>query len=347
MNILKKTSCDFGRCVPISNTDNIVQQTKYSKCVPPLHQNHRIGNYSTAGQAIVEYVLILTVLVFVGGGLLFTFNKGVQAWGKALLGTDGYFACLLQTGLLPMQNRPGGAECGSPADAAQAFKDMDLTLPSSGGGGGSNPSSPYQPGTTPGSKNTPISNNQSSSSSSTNENGNTYPTSNRRTASKPTRSTGKNSSSYQPSGQLITNNKLNNLDDMASNTTYTKRNRRKKSRRLTVKKNKPGFKGYESENSNKRYEQIYSGGHLTEEEEQEQRSRAIAVASSAKKNGLTSNNKKSMRLVKKLKTKTQKGPEIGDWSFGNIFRFVLIIGILAIIAFLIVSQTNSVRKALK
>ncbi len=346
MNILKKISCDFGRCIPISDTDNIVQQTKCSKCVPPLHQNHRSDNHSIAGQAIVEYVLILTVLVFVGGGLLFTFNKGVQAWGKALLGTDGYFACLLQTGLLPMQNRPG-AECGSPADSAKAFKDMDLTLPSSGGGGGSNPSSPS--GSTNNSSSNKLSNNKSDSSSSTNENenGNTYPTSNRRTASKPTRSAGKNSSTYQPSGQLITNNKLNNLDDMASNTTYTKRNRRKKNRRLTVKKNKPGFKGYESENKNKRYTQVYSGGFLTEKEEQEQRSRAIAVASLGKKNNLTSHKKKPMRLVKKLKTKTQKDLEIGDWSFGNIFRFVLIIGILCIIAFLIANQTNSVRKALK
>ena len=310
---------------------NSIFQKKYSKNVAYLS--------SSAGQAIVEYVLILSVLVFVGGGLLFTFNQGVQAWGKALLGTDGYFACLLQTGLLPMQSRPG-VDCGHQlVNANKAFKDMNLTL-TGGEGGGSNP-------TNPGNKNNPNSNQSpNNQSSSTNENGNRYPT--RSSTSTPSKSSGKSSSTYQPSGQLFAaNNQLNSLDDPDSNITYTKRKRRKKTIKLKIKKKQSGFKGYQSENTEKRYEQLYSTGYLTEEEEQEQRARKIAVAGSTKKNNLLSHKKKPMRLIKKLKTKNQKGPEVGNWSFGNIFRFVMIIGILAIIAFLIANQANSVRKSLK
>lgn len=325
------------------------QANKTSKVFQKKHRKSIVYLTNFAGQAIVEYVLILSVLVFVGGGLLFTFNQGVQAWGKALLGTDGYFACLLQTGLLPMQNR-SNAECGSPADAAKAFENMDLNISS---GGGSSPSQPYTPSTSSGSNNNsnkpPINNPTSSNSSnSTNENGDRYPTSSSRsTLPKPTKSSGRNSSTYQPSGQLLaTNNQLNNLEDPASNTTYTKRKGRKKIRRLKIKKNKAGFEGYKSKNNNKRYEQLYSSGYLTEEEEQEQRARKITITGSTKKNNLNSR-KKPMRLVKKLKTKQQKGPEVGNWSFGNIFRFVMIIGIIAIIAFLIANQANSVRKSLK
>jgi len=87
------------------------------------------------GQAVIEYILILTVAVVILGGLLLRFNKAFQEFGESLVGAEGYYACLLQTGKLP----------GQSTNCSKEKKDFDPDLNignknSSAGGGGGNSS---------------------------------------------------------------------------------------------------------------------------------------------------------------------------------------------------------------
>lgn len=93
---------------------------------------------STSGQAIVEYILILFVIVGIALGVVYQFNDAFKKWSANYFGE--YVACLLETGELPIiDNAPGDSGICS-----QLFKPFSLadgvrlkSSGSSGGGGGS------------------------------------------------------------------------------------------------------------------------------------------------------------------------------------------------------------------
>ena len=332
-------------CVKKSQTKNIAYlDFQFHRNDKAPENNAAYG--SNGGQAAIEYVLILSVLVVIGGGLLFQFNKNISAWGKALLGTDGYFACLLQTGLLPTQNRPG-MECSSAQQMARAAleENIDSNINNSSGSSYSNNNA----------NNKSSSNNSNSSSSSNNSDNSDSTATNAPSDSgggNPLKKGSKRSSTHSPSGRIIPFNSSNGLFDSESLTAKKRYRVSKRSflrKGLGFKKNKAdAFAGYGTDTSGRRYSQIFSGGHLTEKQEQEIRSQPISLPMLVqKKQNMSHKNKKPMLISKNLRAKKQKGPEVGDWSFGYVFRLVLIIGILCIIAFLIFSQLQSVRKSLK
>lgn len=93
---------------------------------------------STSGQAIVEYILILFVVVGIALGVVYQFNDAFKKWSANYFGE--YVACLLETGELPIiDNAPGDSGICS-----QLFKPFSLadgvrlkSADSTGGGGGS------------------------------------------------------------------------------------------------------------------------------------------------------------------------------------------------------------------
>ena len=296
------------------------------------------------GQAIVEYVLILTVLVVVGGGLLLQFNKGIEAWGKTLLGTNGHIACLLQTGLLPHQASSQGS-CPSLADAGAEFdKASTDNKPDLKGGGGGGPG-----GSSSGDGSDSSSDNNKGQDSGNNSNaGNDSSSSGGGDSS---RRNGRKNTGYNPNGNLmalntnqLSNSNAQNKDGLVYKT--KKRKPRKMKAKLSSSEGK--FDGY---NQNKGGGQLYSalqfGGGMSEDEDLQNRSTPLRAPASAGAKNNALKPKKPMFLPKRLKKNQNFKEKSGGWSFGNIFRVALIALIIAVVAFLIFNQANSVRKSLK
>ncbi len=78
-----------------------IPRRRFFSAVKPGLKSIQNKNAKNKGQAIVEYILILTVVVTVMGALLLKLNRGIETWAKSLLGKGGYIACLMQTGTLP------------------------------------------------------------------------------------------------------------------------------------------------------------------------------------------------------------------------------------------------------
>ena len=60
-----------------------------------LNRNFR----SQSGQAVIEYVLVLVIVVSILTGILFQFSSAFRTYTKALFGD--YISCLLEAGELP------------------------------------------------------------------------------------------------------------------------------------------------------------------------------------------------------------------------------------------------------
>lgn len=88
-----------------------------------------------AGQAVLEYILVLVVIVSIILGILYQFNDAFKNFLDSYFGD--YIACLLETGELPSLggDGPGQAECIPP------FQDFNIasgqSLQTGGGGGAS------------------------------------------------------------------------------------------------------------------------------------------------------------------------------------------------------------------
>ncbi len=333
------------------------------------HQNKK-------GQALVEYVLILTVIVFVFTVLMLKFmgkDQGIHTWANSIVGTDGYIACLLQTATLPYRPHP---DCW--VDRIQANFSTTTPTPSSSGASptpsssGASPT-PSSSGASPtpsssGASPTPSSSGASSSTgggggggenSGESENSdygenNTNNNSNNNKKGKK----GKSSSSgrsYSPEGDLISlNSSSESLLDENKNSEKGGggaggRRRKKKKKGIGFRDNlsssnsQPGYSG-------QRFKAVASYGYMDEErEEKEKRNTPIAFSSTGakKKKPFNEKEKKSRFIIKKKQKKTSQDVKIGKWSFGNIFRVVLIILVIAVLVFLIASQTTTVKKSMK
>ena len=104
----------------------------------------------------------------------------------------------------------------------------------------------------------------------------------------------------------------------------------------------PGYAG-------ERHRAILSGGWM-EQDEQKKRNRPIPVVSqnvATKKNTLTGSTKRNRMVIKKSSKAKAKEVKIGKWSFGNIFRIILIVCVIVAVVLLIGSQTYSVKKSMK
>ncbi len=102
-------------------------------------KNHR-------GQAALEYLLLIVISLGVIGGGLYQFNSAFRDYAQQLFGQEGYFACLIEEGLLPGDESP---ECLSPSfdlNSAKKARFSENTI--STGGGGRNSSANKSPSKT-------------------------------------------------------------------------------------------------------------------------------------------------------------------------------------------------------
>jgi hypothetical protein len=98
-----------------------------------------------SGQAVIEYILVLTVVVSMVLGSLYQLNDAFRVWADSYFGD--YLACLLESGELPSLGGAGGSEC------TQLYKEFSLADGRplvgdgvGGGGGGSGSESENQTG---------------------------------------------------------------------------------------------------------------------------------------------------------------------------------------------------------
>ena len=324
------------------------------------------------GQAIIEYVLILVVVLALGG-LVLKLNEGFKKWGDSIVGPKGYMVCLLETGQLP-----GKTNCH--------IKKLEVTFSSGSGGssssgssgsgaggsgsGGSSGSSSSSGGENTGGSNSSSASNSSGSSSSGGKGtaGDVYPTddpsldgSNQGSSSssggRRGRRKGKSSSNENPNpdGNTIALNSedragLGGFDNNSeARSRKTKSGKKSKKRKITFSSKGSSYNG-EPGYAGQRHQAIMSGGWLGEDE-QKKRNKPIPVSAgrgvASKQNTLTGTEKRSRIVINKKAKTNAKDIKVGKWQFGNIFRIVLIVCVIVAMVLLIGSQTYSVKKSMK
>lgn len=100
-----------------------------------------------SGQAIIEYILVLTVVVSILLGVMWQFNDGFRKFTNSYFGD--YLACLLELGELPALGGTSSGECNYEAFALG--DSPGAGLPGDGKGSDDNPS---KSGTSPGTSGT-------------------------------------------------------------------------------------------------------------------------------------------------------------------------------------------------
>lgn len=97
---------------------------------PLSHLNQR-----QAGQAVVEYILVMLIIIAVIAGVIYQFNDSFRIYAKNYFGD--YLACLLETGELPSLGAADGSQgvCGALFQKFDPASGKPLTL--AGGPGGS------------------------------------------------------------------------------------------------------------------------------------------------------------------------------------------------------------------
>ena len=97
-------------------------------------QTARSLPFSKKGQATVEYLLLAVVVITIGKAVVSPMGKNLQEWASKMLGPNGYYACLMEYGLIPgKQWNDPVISCGTHKVSAMG----GLTGVGGGGGGGS------------------------------------------------------------------------------------------------------------------------------------------------------------------------------------------------------------------
>lgn len=98
------------------------------------------SSMNEAGQALIEYILILVITVSIILGVMYQFSEGFKTFVNQYFGD--YIACLLETGELPSLggSGPNQGQCVSPVLKVSARSKIDGARQSGGAGG--NTSSP-------------------------------------------------------------------------------------------------------------------------------------------------------------------------------------------------------------
>ncbi len=335
-----------------------ISRTMKAFCPSLLFSSSPVAGWRK-GQAVVEYVLILTVAVVVIGGLLLKLNEGFKNWGKSIVGGGGFVECLFQTGQLPPNvdctigdmkveglsassdtpGSPGPDGETSGGDTSNRSSDSDG---GASGGGDSNGADDSSAG---GAGNLYAEQDSSSSSSGSGKG---------KRKGKGQSSAGQGGAGDSANGSVIAmpssaegmSGKDERDGGKGKGARRAGRGRKKKklgfNEGLAAHGGQPGYAG-------RRHRAISSYGHMDEMEEK--RKKRLPVTASAggvtKKKDRLGGDKKTQRIIqKKPKAKAQDIKE-DKWSFGNIFRVVLIICIIVVMALLIGSQTMSVKKSMK
>lgn len=93
-----------------------------------------------SGQAIIEYILVLLVVVSILMGVMWQFNDAFRKFSNSYFGN--YLACLLEVGELPALGGSSSGQCSAeyePFDPRNGESPTGRYGDSDGGGGGENP----------------------------------------------------------------------------------------------------------------------------------------------------------------------------------------------------------------
>ena len=296
------------------------------------------------GQAIVEYVLVLTIIVLIFIALMKPFTEELAKWSSSVF---QYYTCLLTSGSLP--NDP--TNCSIEGDFDPQLGDI------SGGGGGSGPggggSNPENNGgtstsTAPPSPDNPYPDSQiPPSTSDTGGSGTQIPISTPGGDSSSGRGT-ENTSSQSGLPLSSSNGRLMSLNDPSHTSSQEGGGEGAsgdKGKKLRFKSYPKGFSGYDDSYGGS-LTAISSSGSFSEEKEQQAKSAPISTSTGMRKNASFEVNKKSLLKVTKKKKKS-KDLKIEGWNFGSWLRILLIICFLVALILIIGSQTSQVRRSLK
>ncbi len=287
-------------------------------------------------------MLILSVIVLMCLAFLKPLHKGFLTLGQGLFGTQGYFSCLLKTGLLPGQTT-GIENCKSQAEIQSEFKEdiskMGVELPSGGGGGSKAPPlSPQAPDATP-----PVSQGRGGGDNSGRSTKIPISRSQNPTSPSPGGRRGGGRTSASRSGLMP----LSSKDKDSSGQTKLKKASEGAGGES---KKKFGYKntGASGSENGRTYRVRRVGGfHSSGFMEQEERKKAspIPVRLPATKKGFQASKKKQLLPL----SQTKKHKEIKDkaWSFGSFIRILLIVCIILILVLIVGSQSFQVKKSMK
>ena len=290
------------------------------------------------GQAIVEYTLILSLVILLATGLLMPLHKGFEALGGGLFGPEGYFSCLLKTGLLPGQTA-SVQEC---KDLEEVYGDFqahaDRIQISDSGGGGSGAGQTFTP--------SPSSSTRDSESSSAS----TFPTTEGQGGGSGTG--GGTSSSRRGAGagsSSSASSRRGGLIPLRTDSGGGGKNRQSFEESSLKRQKRKGFKNFGGGGSSDSFQrgQVvggYSSAGFMEQEAEEERERAPA-SFVTKKGPAGVSEKKQIIKVEAKKTKAPAPDE--PWSFGSILRVLLIICFILVLVLIVGSQTFQVKKSMK
>jgi len=79
----------------------------------------KIKGMANKGQATIEYILLITLVISIALGLGGPLGRHLKQFSGAMLGPEGYYACLTKEGLLPGETLSDG-ECGRYSQLALA-----------------------------------------------------------------------------------------------------------------------------------------------------------------------------------------------------------------------------------
>src|SRR3954469_17160539 len=88
----------------------------------------------SSGQAMVEYVLVLFVVVSVLAGAVWQLNDAFGQWAESYFGA--YLQCLLEVGELPSLSSSGDNQCDQAFEPFSFAKGRPLKMAAGGSGGG-------------------------------------------------------------------------------------------------------------------------------------------------------------------------------------------------------------------
>ncbi|MCY4512791.1 MAG: hypothetical protein OXB86_03800, partial [Bdellovibrionales bacterium] len=95
--------------------------------------------HSKKGQATVEYLLLAVVIIMIGRVIVSPMGQVLQEWATKMLGPKGYYACLMEHGLIPGKTwKDRGIACGAYKVAAIGdLKNLERGSGLTSGGGSS------------------------------------------------------------------------------------------------------------------------------------------------------------------------------------------------------------------
>ena len=315
-----------------------------------------------AGQATVEYVLLLVVILLLGKVVVSPLGDGLKQWSYGLIGPRGYYACLMERAYLPgftHDNEQNPAQgCGR--KKSLSFEDLSAGLNGDGTNSGLNNSSSLSS-----SSSSSSSSNDSQSSKESSEAANKRSAENSKKRNSPRsskfNSSGNSSSSSSPSSSSSSSSKNGGADsqfssdhlaglDQQERTSSPSRFKKRRSRRR--KGNKGDTEILKLKNSSSSFENeewgvgVLGSIPLPEEAQEEIKKKKESIkATTPSKQGFQISSKAHTEQIKKEKRRLLAEEKSRSLSFGAFLKWLFILAMIVILFVVIGSQVLAYKNA--